>query len=186
MASCVRPSRNPPLSFFCDLAERTNRTILGIVNLAATLFDVELKPFTSVEKLTGKSDFYFLLRDDPDAIALIRLGFRSAMPLFITRGLILRRIKSMAREVFERHCGRVCYDLIRRIDEITRKFQKALSEKTELTLTTLRDALNRAMALKDRNETEISTTLSRLTEQLSVAEQIRERLAAYRDQTDGL
>jgi hypothetical protein len=42
-----------------DLVERTNRTILGIVNLAASLFEVELKPFTSVEKLTGKSDFFF-------------------------------------------------------------------------------------------------------------------------------
>ena len=169
-----------------DLAERTNRTILGIVNLAATLFEVELKPFTSVEKLTGKSDFYFLLKDDPDAIALIRLGFRSAMPLFITRGLILRRIKSMAREIFERHCGRVRYDLIQRIDETTRKFQKSLSEKTELTLATIREALNRAIALKDQNETQVSSVLSQLTSRLSAAEQIRERLAAYRDEAENL
>ncbi|MCK7512401.1 MAG: hypothetical protein MZV70_55755 [Desulfobacterales bacterium] len=104
-----------------------------------------------------------MLKDDPDAIALIRLGFRSAMPLFITRGLILRRIKSMAQEIFERHCGRVRYDLIQRIDETTRKFQKSLSEKTELTLSTIREALKRAIALKDRNETEVSATLSQLT-----------------------
>ncbi len=63
-------------AIYLDLAERTNQTITAIVNLAATLFAVELKPFTSVEKLTNKSDFYFLLKDDPDAIALIRLGFR--------------------------------------------------------------------------------------------------------------
>lgn len=174
------------LSIYMDLAERTNRTILGIVNLAASLFEVELKPFTSVEKLTGKSDFYFLLKDDPDAIALIRLGFRSAMPRFITRGLILKRIKAMAQEIFERHCGRVRYDLIQRIDETTRKFQKSLSEKTELTLSTIREALKRAIALKDRSENEVSATLSQLTTRLSTAEQIRERLAAYRGQTEEL
>ena len=173
-------------SIYLDLAERTNRTILGIVNLAATLFEVELKPFTSVERLTGKSDFYFMLKDDPDAIALIRLGFRSAMPLFITRGLILRRIKSMAREIFERHCGRVRYDLIRRIDETTRSFQKSLSEKTELTLSTIREALKRAIVLKDRNETEVSATLSQLSTRLSAAEQIRDRLAGYRSQVENL
>jgi GTPase Era involved in 16S rRNA processing len=173
-------------AIYLDLADRTNRTILGIVNLAASLFDVELKPFTSVEKLTGKSDFYFMLKDDPDAIALIRLGFRSAMPRFITRGLILKRIKSMAQEVFERHCGRVRYDLIQRIDETTRKFQKSLSEKTELTLSTIREALKRAIALKDRSENEVSATLSQLTTRLSTAEQIRERLAAYRGQTEEL
>jgi len=139
-----------------------------------------------VERLTGKSDFYFMLKDDPDAIALIRLGFRSAMPLFITRGLILRRIKSMAREIFERHCGRVRYDLIRRIDETTRSFQKSLSEKTELTLSTIREALKRAIVLKDRNETEVSATLSQLSTRLSAAEQIRDRLAGYRSQVENL
>lgn len=173
-------------AIYLDLAERTNRTITAIVNLAATLFAVELKPFTSVEKLTNKSDFYFLLKDDPDAIALIRLGFRSAMPMFITRGLILRRIKSMAQEIFERHCGRVRYDLITRIDETTRKFQKSLSEKTELTLSTIRDALQRAVALKDRSETEVSATLSQLGTRLSAAEALRDRLAGYRSQAETL
>jgi hypothetical protein len=92
----------------------------------------------------------------------------------------------MTREIFERHCGCVRYDLIQRIDETTRKFQKSLSEKTELTLSTIREALQRAIALKDRNETEISATLSQLSTRLSAAEQIRERLAAYRNQTENL
>ena len=173
-------------AIYLDLAERTNRTIIGIVNLAASLFKVELKPFTSVEKLTGKSQFYFMLKDDPDAISLIRLGFRSAMPLFITRGLILRRIKSMAKEIFERHCGRVRYDLIQRIDKTTHKFQMALSEKTELTFSTIREALNRAIALKNRNEAEITHTLNQLTMQLSATEQIRDKLMAFRDQAEKL
>jgi hypothetical protein len=173
-------------AIYLDLAERTNRPITGIVNLAASLFAVEFKPFTSIEKLTGKSDFYFLLKDDLDAIALIRLGFRSAMPLFITRGIILRRIKSMAQEIFERHSGRVRYDLIQRIDETTRKFQKSLSEKTELTLSTIRDALQRAIALKDRSETEVSATLSQLSTRLSAAEEIRNRPTAYRSQAENL
>lgn len=171
---------------YLDLAERTNRTIAAFVELAATLFAVQLKPFTSVEKLTGRSDFYFLLKDDPDAIGLIRLGFRSAMPLFVTRGLILRRIKAMAREIFERHCGRVRYDLVRRIDETTRKFQKSLDEKADLTLATIREALQRAVALKDRSETEMSATLSHLDERLSAIERIRNRLAAYRELAESL
>ncbi|MEJ5357891.1 MAG: dynamin family protein [Desulfobacterales bacterium] len=171
---------------YLDLAERTNRTIAAFVELAATLFAVDLKPFTSVEKLTGRGDFYFLLRDDPDAIGLIRLGFRSALPLFVTRGLILRRIKAMAREIFERHCGRVRYDLVRRIDETTRKFQKSLDEKADLTLATIREGLERAVALKDRSETEVSRTLSHLDERLSAIDRIRNRLAAYRELAESL
>ncbi len=171
---------------YLDLAERTNRTITAFVELAAGLFAVELKPFTSVEKLTGRSDFYFLLKEDPDAIGLIRLGFRSAMPLFVTRGLILRRIKAMAREIFERHCGRVRYDLLRRIEETTRKFQRSLEEKADLTLATIREALQRAVALKEHSETEVSATLSHLDERLSAIERIRNRLAEYRELAETL
>jgi hypothetical protein len=46
--------------------------------------------------------------------------------------------------------------------------------------------LKRAIALKDRSETEVSATLSQLTTRLSTGEQIRERLAAYRGQTEEL
>ncbi len=173
-------------ALYLDLAERTNRTIAAFVELAATLFAVELKPFTSVEKLTGRSDFYFLLKDDPDALGLIRLGFRSAMPLFVTRRLILRRIQAMAREIFERHCGRVRYDLVRRIEETTRKFQKSLDEKAGLTLSTIREALQRAVALKDRSETEVTATLSHLDERLLFIERIRGRLAQYRALAEAL
>ncbi len=171
---------------YLDLAERTNRRITAFVELAAGLFAVELKPFTSVEKLTGRSDFYFLLKEDPDAIGLIRLGFRSAMPLIVTRGLILRRIKAMAREIFERHCGRVRYDLLRRIEETTRRFQRSLEEKADLTLSTIREALRRAVALKEQSETQVSATLSHLNERLSAIERIRNRLAEYRELAETL
>jgi len=69
---------------YLDLAQRTNQTIEGIVRLAADIFQVELKPFTTVEKLTGKSDFYFFLRDDPVVTALMQLGVRFALPAFVT------------------------------------------------------------------------------------------------------
>jgi hypothetical protein len=92
----------------------------------------------------------------------------------------------MAQEIFERHCGRVRYDLIQRIDETTRQFQKSLAEKTERTLATIREALERAVALKARSEVEVSAALAQITARLSAAEALRGRLAAYREQADRL
>lgn len=171
---------------YVDLANRTNETIESIVRLASDLFEVELKPFTTVEKLTGKSDFYFLLRDDPDATALIQLGIRSALPTFFTKGVILKRMRAMAKDVFERHCGRVRYDLIRRTDDTTKKFRKDLNQKIDLTLLAIRDALKRAVALKDQSEQQVSQTLTNLTGRLSVIEKIRAELLHYRRQAESL
>jgi len=169
---------------YLDLARRTNQTIESIVRLASDIFQVELKPFTSVEKLTSKSDFYFFLRDDPDVTALIQLGIRFALPTFVTKGVILKRIRAMAQEVFERHCGRVRYDLIRRTEETTRSFRKNLNEKIDLTLQAIRAALNRAVALKDQSEVRVSETVSDLSARLSAVEEIRAKLFEYRGELE--
>jgi hypothetical protein len=171
---------------YLDLARRTNQTIESIVRLASDIFQVELKPFTTVEKLTSKSDFYFFLRDDPDATALIQLGIRFALPTFVTRGVILKRMRSMAQEIFERHCGRVRYDLVRRTEETTRSFRKDLNEKIDMTLDAIRDALKRAVALKDQSQVDVSRTVSDLSARLSAVEEIKMRLHAYRRESEML
>ena len=165
---------------YLDLAQRTNHTIENIVRLASDIFQVELDPFTSVEKLTSKSDFYFFLRNDPDATALIQLGIRSSLPTFVTKGVILKRIRGMAQEIFERHCGRVRYDMIRRTEETSRNFRKSLDEKIDLTIGAIRDAWSRAVAIKDESEVEVSQTVSDLSARLFAVEEIRARLLEYR------
>jgi GTPase Era involved in 16S rRNA processing len=164
---------------YLDIAKRTNDIIENIVKMTSDLFRVELKPFTTVEKLSPKGEFYFLLKDDPGAIELIGLSVRFALPKFMTKGIILKRIKDTVSGRFERHCGRVRYDLVRRVDDTSRQFRKTLNEKIDLTISTIREALNRAMALKDQSEKEVSQTLSKLSDRLSNVEKIRNQLFSF-------
>ena len=164
---------------YLDIAKRTNDIIENIVKMTSDLFQVELKPFTTVEKLSKKGEFYFLLKDDPGAIELIGLSIRFALPKFMAKGIILKRMKDTVSGRFERHCGRVRYDLLRRVEDTSRNFKKALNEKIDLTVSTIREALNRAMALKDQSEKEVSQTLSTLSDRLSNVEEIRNQLYSY-------
>jgi len=164
---------------YLDIAKRTNDIIENIVKMTSDLFRVELKPFTTVEKLSKKGEFYFLLKDDPGAIELIGLSIRFALPKFMAKGIILKRMKDTISGRFERHCGRVRYDLIRRVEDTSRNFKKALNEKIGLTVSTIREALNRAMALKDQSEKEVSQTLSKLSDRLSNVEEIRNKLYSF-------
>ena len=120
-----------------------------------------------------------MLKDDPGAIELIGLSIRFALPKFMAKGIILKRMKDTVSGRFERHCGRVRYDLLRRVEDTSRNFKKALNEKIDLTVSTIREALNRAMALKDQSEKEVSQTLSTLSDRLSNVEEIRNQLYSY-------
>ncbi len=171
-------------SIYLDIANRTNMTIENIIKMTSDLFQVVLNPFTDVEKLTRKSDFYFLLKDDPGVIDLIHLSFRSALPVALAKGIILKRIKDTVAERFERHCGRVRYDLIQRIDKTSRSFKNTFNEKIDLILSTIREALNRSMTLKDKSEQDVSHTLTVLSDHLSEIDKLDEKLRSLKQETD--
>lgn len=173
-------------SIYLDLAHHTNQTIESIVRLASDIFEIGLKPFTAVEKLTSKSDFYFLLKEEPGAIDLIHLSVRSALPMIVAKNIILNRMKDTIEDRFDSHCGRVRYDLLKRIDATTKEFRKSLNQKADLTLTGIREALNRAMALKTKSEQQVSDTLSQLTSRLMAIDNIRTTLLGYRQQAEAL
>jgi hypothetical protein len=154
--------------------------------MTSDLFHVELKPFTTVEKLSKKGEFYFLLKDDPGAIELIGMSIRFALPKFMTKGIILKRMKDTVSGRFERHCGRVRYDLVRRVDDTSRQFKKTLNEKIDLTVSTIREALSRSMALKEQSEKEVSQTLSKLSDRLSNVEDIRKKLYSFQKDVSSL
>lgn len=173
-------------TIYLEVAEQTNAAITDIVKMTADLFEVELNPFTRVEKLSSKSDFYFLLRDDPGAIELIGLSLRIALPVMVTKKMILKRIRNAVAERFERHCGRVRYDLVQRIERTTNGFRKQLNEKVEQTLSTIRRALERSVTLKEQSEKEAASTLSDLSQRLSGVDQIRAALLAWQQKTGAL
>ena len=94
-----------------EFAGKINEIIERILTLTSDIFELKLKPFTSVEGLSKKSDFYFMLKDDPVGLELVQLAVTSALPSFIARKMILKSMKESVAELLDRHCGRVRYDL---------------------------------------------------------------------------
>ena len=67
-----------------------------------------------------------------------------------------------------------------------RSFRNSLNEKIDLTLSAIRDALKRAVALKDQSEQAVSQTVSSLSARLSAVKEIRAELLHYRQQAESL
>lgn len=149
-----------------EFARKINELIERILALTGDIFELKLKPFTSVEGLSKKSDFYFMLKDDPVGLELIQLAATSALPRFIAGKMILKNMKESVAELLDRHCGRVRYDLANRITKTMKGFQNSLNEKIDLTLAGIRVSFQKALALHQAGKENVEKNLGELSEKI--------------------
>lgn len=159
-----------------EFALKTNQTTERILALTSDIFELKLKPFTSVETLSKKSDFYFLFKDDPVGLELIQLAVTSALPKFIAKKMILKNMQTAVAELLDRHCGRVRYDLVNRLNRTVKEFQQALNEKIDLTLAGIRVSFQRALALHQSSKTDVEQNLGELSKRIGSIAGIRDEL----------
>jgi small GTP-binding protein len=145
-----------------EFAGKINGIIERILVLTGDIFELKLKPFTAVEGLSRKSDFYFLLKDDPVGLELVQLAATSAIPQFLAKKMILKNMKESLAELLDRHCGRVRYDLINRVSATVRDFQASLNEKIDLTLSGIRISFEKALALHQEGAITMEKSLGEL------------------------
>jgi GTP-binding protein EngB required for normal cell division len=157
-------------------AIRTNETIERILVLTSDIFELKLKPFTSVETLSKKSDFYFLFKDDPVGLELIQLAATSALPGFISKRIILKKMQEAVSELVDRHCGRVGYDVRKRLTSTVRDFQNSLNEKIDLTLDGIRISFQKALALNQSSQMDVERSLGDLSRRLGSISNLRDEL----------
>jgi small GTP-binding protein len=159
-----------------EFAAKINAIIERILSLTGNIFKLELKPFTSVEGLSKKSDFYFMLKDDPVGLELMQIAATSALPRFLAKKMILGNMKESLAELLDRHCGRVRYDLLNRVSATVREFQNSLNEKIDLTLAGIRTSFEKAVLLHREGEIDMERGLGELGGKLASISSIHSEL----------
>ncbi|MFZ0927606.1 MAG: dynamin family protein [Syntrophobacteraceae bacterium] len=162
-----------------EFARKINEIIERILILTSDIFELKLKPFTSVEGLSKKSDFYFMLKEDPVGLELIQLAATSALPSFIAKKMILKSMKEAVAELLDRHCGRVRYDLVNRITKTMKDFENSLNEKIDPTLAGIRISFQKALALHQTGQNNVEKSLGELSEKLRSIAAIHSGLLGY-------
>ncbi len=162
-----------------EFATKTNQTIERILALTSDIFDLKLKPFTSIETLSKKSDFYFMFKDDPVGLELVQLAVTSALPKFIARKMILKNMQTAVAELLDRHCGRVRYDLVNRLTRTVKEFQQNLNETIDLTLAGIRISFQKALSLHQSSKDMVAYNLGELAKRIDSVATIRDELSGY-------
>jgi hypothetical protein len=162
-----------------ELASKTNEVIERILELTSNIFQLPLKPFSAVEPLSQKSRFYFLFKEDPVGLEIIQLAVASSLPTFLVKKMLLKNMKAAVSGLVDRHCGRVRYDLLQRVQTTVADFRKALGERIDLTLEGIRGALNKALSMKQSSEVDTLRNLDALHVKLQSVNDIQSQLLKW-------
>ncbi|WP_025209643.1 dynamin family protein [Hippea sp. KM1] len=146
-------------AIYDELAKRINEKIEDIIQTASTIFDIKLNTYIDKERLTDKSYFNFMLTDQMGILNIFATTFRTKLPFFIGKKIAYRHIKNTTIELFDRHCGRVRYDLTKRVRETTFRFKDQLKDKLDLTIEAIEGALKKAIEIKKENQAKANQIL---------------------------
>jgi len=131
-----------------EFAGRINGILERLTEVTARIFDFSLRGVKAEEVFTERSEFWFKFKEDPVGLELLQMGVTSLLPRALAKGLLLRKLLESAEQLVDQHCGRVRYDLERRLEEIAREFRRTWLAKVDDTTQSIRQALERAKVQK--------------------------------------
>ena len=127
---------------------RTQERVDAIRRAASDLLAIELP--TIVVPPVGEQQerfFYLFLHVGSTSEGLDRVA-RRLLPANVVRRRLLRRANDQLRREFDKHAGRMRWDLTQRLDSVRRRFETAMSAELERTVDAIVAAASRADELR--------------------------------------
>lgn len=165
------------------LISRTNRIIKNIVSVSASIFEIDLQPFTIEESLAKESAFTFKIEEDVKvSLEYITESATLLLPRPLAHKIILRNARERMKELIERHCGRLRQDFMARIEKSVTDFEKQLNETVEASLGGIRRALDVAERVKQEGEHGASEKEADLGQRLRILESALHELDGLKEE----
>jgi GTP-binding protein EngB required for normal cell division len=149
--------------------ERLRERIVALCTAANTLFEVHLPDpvLPSVAEQHARFSYHFLQVESPGT-SLAR-GLRAALPTERSRRKTLERARRRLASELDKHAGRARFDLVQRLDEVSRRFFTALSSELEQTESSILEAATRAQQALESTEAEQAAHEARRAHALALA-----------------
>lgn len=162
-----------------QFSERVNGVAGQIMSAAAELFGLSLDLVNIRENLSKDSGFDFKLKEDVQvSLDTLTRGIPYFLPGFIGRKIVLKRMKAYAEDMVDRHCGRLHYDFVQRIDSTQNKFKAQLRSNTQNLIGQITAAIKLGQDMEVKSKIEVETARASLQAQTERLEEIRRELAA--------
>jgi small GTP-binding protein len=161
-----------------ELFGRMNELIDDVYQHAAELFNVEFQRVESYPLFSDESEFYyFILEDIKPSLEELSDAIVKMLPGGLAKRLIHRKELDTLKIEFDRQCGRVRYDFIRRIDKSMMKLGKTLSDTVNEHLGKIEKIIADAMAIREKTTSEASIKIAEYEDRLSILTELEKKFA---------
>jgi small GTP-binding protein len=134
-----------------EIFNRINVLIDEVYQHAAELFDVKFQKTESYPLFSDETEFYyFILKDVKPSLEELSDAIVKRFPKRLAKRLIYKKEKENLRIEFERQCGRVRYDFIKRVDKSMLRLRKTLNEAVNEHLEKIEKIIADAMLLREK------------------------------------
>lgn len=165
--------------------EQTNSLLGRIAADCQALFGVSFDLFVPEEELPADRRFSIADWFVADGIDLALGVAMNVMPRAFVRRRILAEVNRGMAEKLNMQCGRLRYDFVRRIQERVQEFTAAMDAHFARAITSIRDVVERSLALRrDREEAAVAAR-AQATGRLAEIEDMELRLASVAEQIEG-
>lgn len=135
-------------------SERTNEIIEAILKASEELFELKIERFRTDEAIASDSGLYYMLGDPPkffDLEGAFDFFSKRIVPRKFSQNMVLKDLKKKLPIMIDKNCGRVRWDFMDRIKRSFMNFRWNLNLKIDATEQGIRKAIDKAIALKNKN-----------------------------------
>lgn len=160
---------------------RIQATIDDLLRHAAELLSIPYQAVNRELLWQAESDFYYKFWDEPPSLLIITAALEHALPRFIGRPLIVRRLRQRALELVETQAGRMRHDFDRRLQKNLVQFRSLIQSRVESALGEMESALRKGMAMNRESRPVVDKRRAALTELQDRITQLQSEVRAATD-----
>lgn len=134
--------------------DRTQARVNAVRSAAADIFQIELPNLTVPSVTEERERYFYLFLHVGSSTESIDILARRLLPPNVLRRRLLARARRELRDEFDKHAGRVRWDLTQRLDGARRRFEAAMAGELDRSVQTILAATSRAEELRSAVEIE--------------------------------
>jgi hypothetical protein len=138
--------------------DETNRLIEGTVRLCGELLEVALSSVDVPGELAPETRFTYSFFDAPTILESLLPDAARFMPSSVARRRLLKEIRESIPGVVAKHCGRLRWDFVQRLEGSRLALERALGGRLDATIESLRLGVRRVLHERSRSEVDARST----------------------------
>lgn len=165
-------------------SERANEIIEAILRTSAELFDIRLEKIETSEAISSDSGLYYMTGETPKFYNLegaFDFFSQKILPVRLSRRMVLKEMKNKLPGKVDQNCGRVRWDFMNRIKKSFMDFRWDLNLKIDAVEEGIRQAIEKAVELKQKGSLEMEKAQTLLLEDLNKISRIKGNLQEIHD-----